>query len=245
MASPSELTVRLDEIKLHGKSLLQSDSLYQYILDTTVLPREPDCMRELREITDKHPWSMMMSASDEMQFLSMLLKIMNAKNAIEIGVFTGYSLLATALALPDDGKILALDIKRDDYDIGLPLIQKAGVEHKIDFRQGPALTTLDELLAEEKNKGTFDFAFVDADKPNYCNYHERVIELVRIGGVIAYDNTLWGGYVTAPPDMPLSDMDRLFSSSAREFNKAIAADSRVEVCQLSIADGLTLCRRLI
>ncbi|XP_072976955.1 caffeoyl-CoA O-methyltransferase 5-like [Typha angustifolia] len=236
---------RREVLNLHSKTLLKSESLYQYILDTTVVPREPDCLRELREITAEHPWAGMASLPDEVQFISMLLKIMNAKNTLEIGVFTGYSVLATALALPDDGKILALDINRKSYDLGLPVIQKAGVEHKIDFREGPALTTLDELLAEEKNKGAFGFAFVDADKFNYYNYHQRMLQLVRVGGVIAYDNTLWGGSVAGmPPDSAISERDKMIAESTREFNKAIAADHRVEVCQLSIADGLTLCRRL-
>nr|XP_016447599.1 PREDICTED: caffeoyl-CoA O-methyltransferase 6-like [Nicotiana tabacum] len=130
------------------KSLLQSDALYQYILETSVYPREPEPMKELRELTAKHPWNLMTTSADEGQFLSMLLKLINAKNTMEIGVYTGYSLLATALALPHDGKILAMDINRENYEIGLPVIQKAGVAHKIDFREGPALPVLD-LMVED------------------------------------------------------------------------------------------------
>ncbi|KAH9695461.1 Caffeoyl-CoA O-methyltransferase 1 [Citrus sinensis] len=130
------------------KSLLQSDALYQYILETSVYPREPESMKELRELTAKHPWNIMTTSADEGQFLNMLLKLVNAKNTMEIGVYTGYSLLATALALPDDGKILAMDINRENYELGLPVIQKAGVAHKIDFREGPALPVLDLLIQD-------------------------------------------------------------------------------------------------
>ncbi|KAJ8451011.1 hypothetical protein Cgig2_032636 [Carnegiea gigantea] len=218
------------------KSLLQSDALYQYILETSVYPREPEPMKELREITAKHPWNLMTTSADEGQFLHLLLKLISAKNTIEIGVYTGYSLLATALALPDDGKILAMDINRENYELGLPVIQKAGVAHKIDFREGPALPA--------KNHGAFDFAFVDADKDNYWNYHERLMHLVKAGGVIGYDNTLWNGSVVAPPDAPMRKYVRYYREYVLEFNKAIAADPRVEICQLPVGDGITLCRRV-
>ncbi|GAY50316.1 hypothetical protein CUMW_125650 [Citrus unshiu] len=253
---------------LHGnKTLLQSEKLYEYILETSVYPREPQCLKEIRELTDKHPWSAMMTAPDEAQFLSMLLKLINAKNTMEIGVFTGYSLLATALAIPDNGKILALDITKEHYEKGLPIIQKAGVAHKIDFREGPALPLLDQLIQDitaifnclmydqqrlinyakfenEKYHGTFDFVFVDADKNNYINYHKRLIELVKVGGVIGYDNTLWGGSVVAQPDADLDELILGWRDSVQELNKALAVDPRIEICQLSIADGVTLCRRI-
>ncbi|KAH9663619.1 Caffeoyl-CoA O-methyltransferase 1 [Citrus sinensis] len=229
---------------LHGnKTLLQSEKLYEYILETSVYPREPQCLKEIRELTDKHPCAMM-TAPDEAQFLSMLLKLINAKNTMEIGVFTGYSLLATALAIPDDGKILALDITKEHYEKGLPIIQKAGVAHKIDFREGPALPLLDQLIQDEKYHGTFDFVFVDADKNNYINYHKRLIELVKVGGVIGYDNTLWGGSVVAQPDADLDELILGWRDSVQELNKALAVDPRIEICQLSIADGVTLCRRI-
>ncbi|WOL07145.1 hypothetical protein Cni_G15882 [Canna indica] len=217
----------------------------QYILETSVYPREPAAMKELRQITAKHPRSGMAIASNEAQFLNLLLKLINAKNTLEIGVFTGYSLLATALALPDDGKILAIDVDRKSFELGLPVIQKAGVEHKIDFREGAALPILDELVKEEKNGGRrFDFVFVDADKNNYLNYHRRVLELVKVGGVIGYDNTLWSGSVAAAPDEPIPEILMESRDYFVEFNKFLAADPRVEICQLCIGDGLTLCRRL-
>ncbi|KAD3640910.1 hypothetical protein E3N88_30133 [Mikania micrantha] len=214
------------------KSLLQSDALYQYILETSVYPREPAPMKELHEG----------------QFLNLLLKLINAKNTMEIGVYTGYSLLSTALALPDDGKILALDINRENYEIGLPIIEKAGVAHKIDFREGPALPVLDKMIEDEKFHGSFDFIFVDADKDNYLNYHKRLIDLVKIGGVIGYDNTLWNGSLVAPPDAPLRKYVRYYRDFVLELNKALAVDPRVEICQLPIPkwelikafyDGLT------
>lgn len=226
------------------KSLLQSDALYQYILKTSVYPREPEPLKELRELTAKHPWNLMTTAADEGQFLMLLLKLINAKKTMEIGVYTGYSLLSTALALPEDGKILAMDINRENYELGLPIIQKAGVADKIDFREGPALPVLDELVSKEENLGSFDFIFVDADKDNYLNYHKRTIELVKVGGVIGYDNTLWNGSVAVPPDPSMRKYVRYYRDFVLELNKALAADPRIEISQIPISDGITLCRRL-
>ncbi|ONK76738.1 uncharacterized protein A4U43_C03F31600 [Asparagus officinalis] len=124
-------------------------------------------MKELREVTSKHPWNIMTTSADEGQFLNMLLKLINAKNTMEIGVYTGYSLLATALAIPDDGKILAMDINRENYELGLPVIEKAGVAHKIDFREGPALPVLDQMMEDPKYHGSFDLCSWTADKDNY------------------------------------------------------------------------------
>ncbi|KAK7331057.1 hypothetical protein VNO77_25268 [Canavalia gladiata] len=235
----------LGHTDLAHKTLLQSDALYQYILETSVFPREHECLKELREMTQKHPKNLMATPPDEGQLLNMLIKLMNAKNTMEIGVYTGYSLLSTALALPPDGKIFALDVNREYYDLGLPIIEKAGVAHKIDFREGPALPVLDEMLKDEKKKGTFDFCFVDADKDNYLNYHKRVIDLVKVGGMIAYDNTLWAGSVVAPPDAPLMDYIKHGRGYLMELNKYVAQDSRIEICQLPVGDGITLCRRII
>ncbi|XP_031094350.1 caffeoyl-CoA O-methyltransferase-like [Ipomoea triloba] len=226
------------------KSLLQSDALYQYILETSVYPREPEAMKELREITANHPWNIMTTSADEGQFLNMLLKLINAKNTMEIGVYTGYSLLATALALPHDGKILAMDINRENYELGLPVIQKAGVAHKIEFKEGPALPVLDQMIQDGKYQGSYDFIFVDADKDNYLNYHKRLIDLVKVGGLIGYDNTLWNGSVVAPADAPLRKYVRYYRDFVLELNKELAADPRIEICQLPVGDGITLCRRV-
>ncbi|EMS59880.1 Caffeoyl-CoA O-methyltransferase 2 [Triticum urartu] len=265
-ANGSEQVTRHSEVG--HKSLLQSDALYQYILETSVYPREHECMKELREITANHPWNLMTTSADEGQFLNMLLKLIGAKKTMEIGVYTGYSLLATALAIPDDGtvssltsplpdpplpihqetetgmkQILAMDINRENYELGLPCIEKAGVAHKIDFREGPALPVLDALLEDEANHGTFDFVFVDADKDNYLNYHERLMKLVKLGGLLGYDNTLWNGSVVLPADAPMRKYIRYYRDFVLDLNKALAADQRVEICQLPVGDGITLCRR--
>ncbi|PQQ19134.1 caffeoyl-CoA O-methyltransferase [Prunus yedoensis var. nudiflora] len=214
------------------------------MLFTDVYPREPEPMKSLHELTAKHPWNVMATSTDEGQFLSMLLKLIKAKNAMEIGVYTGYSLLATALALTQDGKILAMDINRENYEQGLPIIQNAGVSHKIDFREGPALPVLDQMIEDGKYHGTFHFIFVDADKDNYLNYHKRIIELVKVGGVIGYDNTLWNGSVVAPPDAPLRKYVRFYRDFVLELNWDLAVDPRIEICQLPVGDGITLCRRI-
>lgn len=226
------------------KTLLKNDALYEYMLNTMVYPREHECLRELRLITKEHTYGFMSSPPDETQLLSLLVKVMGARNTIEVGVFTGCSVLATALAIPDDGKVVAIDVNREYFDLGLPVIEKAGVAHKVDFREGPARPILDELLADEGNVGKFDFSFVDADKRSYGTYHEQLLRLVRVGGVLAYDNTLWGGTVALPDDTPLTEHDREIRDSIRAFNAKIAADPRVEAVQLPIADGITLCRRV-
>ncbi|KAI4975162.1 tricin synthase 2-like [Hordeum vulgare subsp. vulgare] len=226
------------------KTLLKSDALYDYMLKTMVYPRENEFMRELRQITSEHIFGFMSSPPDEGLLLSLLLKVMGAKRTIEVGVYTGCSVLTTALAIPDDGRIIAIDVSREYFDLGLPVIKKAGVAHKVDFREGPAGPILDKLIADE-DEGSFDFAFVDADKYNYGSYHEQLLRLVRVGGVLAYDNTLWGGTVSMPDDTPLTEEDRKKRDSIRGFNAMIAADARVEPVQLPIADGITLCRRVV
>lgn len=184
--------------------------------------------------------------AEEGQLLAMMLKLMNAKKTIEIGVFTGYSLLTTALALPEDGKITAIDIDKSSFEIGLPFIQKAGVEHKINFIESKALPVLDKLIEETKEDELYDFAFVDADKTNYTEYHERLLKLVRVGGAIAYDNTLWLGTVARPEDnASLPPEVQVIRDFFLKLNKFLAADPRVEICQVSIGDGLTVCRRVI
>ncbi|KAL6843082.1 hypothetical protein ACP4OV_026795 [Aristida adscensionis] len=229
-----------------NKTLLKSQALYQYVLDTTALPNEPACLRELRLLTEKHERAGMATPPDEAQLLRMLVRLTGARRTIEVGVFTGYSLLATALALPDDGRVVAIDVDGASYDaVGRPAAEKAGVAHKVDFREGAAAERLGELLADERNLGRFDFAFVDADKSGYAGYHEQLLRLVRVGGVVVYDNTLWGGAVALPPGAPLSEHDRRVSAALRDLNTRLAADARVEVCQLAVADGVTICRRLV
>ncbi|KAI5385172.1 hypothetical protein KIW84_071964 [Lathyrus oleraceus] len=180
---------------------------------------------------------------DEAQFLSILLKTMNAKKTLEIGVFTGYSLLATALALPSDGKITAIDVDREAYEVGLPFIEKAGVEHKVEFILGDALSVLHDLV-DGKQEESFDYVFVDAAKDQYIKYHEQVLKLMRKGGIVAYDNTLWAGSVAMSEDDEMGDHIKPYRKPLIEFNKFIASDSRIESIILSVGDGLTLCRKV-
>ncbi|KAG8388563.1 hypothetical protein BUALT_Bualt02G0138400 [Buddleja alternifolia] len=230
--------------KFYG-TILQSEALAKYLLETSAYPREHEQLKELRNATvDKYQyWSLMNVSADEGQFISMLLKIMNAKRTIEVGVFTGYSLLTTALALPDDGKIIAIDPDREAYETGLPFIQKANMTRKIQFIQSDAMKVMNDFLAKGE-EGTFDFAFVDADKENYINYHEQLLKLVKIGGIIAYDNTLWSGTVAAPEDDDMLDYLKGCRGHIIKLNSFLANDPRIELAQLSIGDGLTLCRRL-
>nr|AOZ21151.1 caffeic acid 4-OMT [Rauvolfia serpentina] len=229
--------------KIVNKGLLQSPELYEYVLETSVYPRELPLLKELRLVTADHPRSVMATAPDSGQFITMLLKLVDAKRTIEIGVFTGYSLLLTALTIPDDGRITAIDMNRQSYEIGLPIIKKAGVEQKINFVESEALPVLDELLGDSDNQESFDFAFVDADKINYATYHERLLKLLKKGGIIVYDNTLWGGTVAMPEE---SAPERLKAGRnyTIEFNKLLAADARVQVSQIPLGDGITVCRRL-
>ncbi|CAN4109794.1 unnamed protein product [Withania somnifera] len=182
------------------------------------------------------------TAPDAGQLIALLLKLVNAKRTIEIGVFTGYSLLLTALAIPEDGKITAIDLNRDTYEMGLPVIKKAGVEHKINFIQSQALSTLDELLEDHENRGSFDFAFVDADKVNYQNYHERLVQLVKVGGIIVYDNTLWFGTVAMPEEI-VKEARKPGRFHTIEFNRFLATDNRVQISQVPLGDGITICTR--
>ncbi|XP_047950658.1 probable caffeoyl-CoA O-methyltransferase At4g26220 [Salvia hispanica] len=224
------------------KGVLQTAELYNYIMDTSVYPREHEYLKELRAITSTHPRAVMGTAPDAGQFVALLLKTISAKKTIEIGVFTRYSLLLTALTIPDDGKITAIDMNRSSYEMGLPIIEKAGVKHKINFIESEALPVLDQLLKDPENKGTFDFAFVDADKDNYANYHERVLELLKPGGIAVYDNTLWAGTVAMDESLvPESKLDSRKASI--EFNKYIAGDARVQISQVPLGDGITVCRR--
>ncbi|KAG2238601.1 hypothetical protein Bca52824_092184 [Brassica carinata] len=226
-----------------SKGLLQSEELYKYILETSVYPREPEALKELRSVTHNHPRATMATAPDAGQLMEMLLSLVNARKTIELGVFTGYSLLLTALTLPEDGKVIAIDVNRSTYEIGLPVIKKAGVEHKIDFRESEALPVLDELLNHKENEGGFDFAFVDADKVSYWNYHERLMRLIKAGGIIVYDNTLWGGSV-AEPDSSTPEGKREDKKAILELNKKLSADQRVQISQVALGDGITICRRL-
>lgn len=205
--------------------------LWEYIRSVTV--REPDLMRRLREETAASPMASMQISADQGQFMALLVHLIRARKTLEIGVFTGYSSLAVALALPEDGHIIACDISEEWTAVARRYWKEAGVERKIDLRLRPALQTLDELIALGQ-AGTFDFAFIDADKSNYANYYERCLVLVRPGGLIAVDNVLWSGAVINPK---AKDKD---TTAIRAFNKSLHTDDRVWISMLPMRDGLTL-----
>ena len=203
-----------------------SDALYDYVV--AMGARETTVQRRLRAETRKLPNAGMQIGPDQAAFLQVLVRMLRAKRCIEVGTFTGYSALAVALALPRDGKIICCDVSEEWTSIGRRYWKKAGVERKVDLRIGPALETLKEL------KGKFDFAFIDADKPNYWKYYERCLALLRKGGLIAVDNTLWGGSVINAQKQSGSTV------ALREFNRRVAKDRRVDIALVTIGDGLTL-----
>jgi predicted O-methyltransferase YrrM len=211
--------------------LLIPEPIYDYLVSVSV--REAPILRRLREETASHPRSTMQITPDQGQFMALLVQLMGARTAIEIGVFTGYSSLAVALALPADARIVACDVSEEYTAVARRYWREAGVDHMIDLRIKPALDTLRELLATPR-RGQFDFAFIDADKTNYEAYYEGVLELLRPGGVIMVDNVLWSGRVADPNE---NDADTV---ALRAFNKKLHADPRVALSMLSIGDGVTL-----
>ena len=203
-----------------------TEELYGYVLKYGV--RETRAQRELRAATQKIPMAGMQIGADQGALLQVLVRILGARRCIEIGTFTGYSALAVALALPPGGSLVCCDVSEEWTAIARRYWKKAGVDRKISLRLAPALETLAQL------KGPFDFVFIDADKPNYWNYFERCVKLVRKGGLIAVDNTLWGGSVTNPEKQGES------TRALREFNRKLAKDRRVDIALVPIGDGLTL-----
>jgi predicted O-methyltransferase YrrM len=206
-------------------------ALWDYMRSVTL--REPDILRRLREETAKLPNSSCQVSAEQGQFMALLLHLMGARRTIEVGVYTGYSALAVAQALPEEGRIIACDINEEWTGIARRYWREAGVEQKIDLRIRPALDTLDHLIANgEANR--FDFIFIDADKTNYKNYYERALVLVRPGGLIAVDNVLWYGRVIDPS---FDDPD---TRAIRAFNAQLKGDDRVWLSMLPVRDGLTL-----
>jgi caffeoyl-CoA O-methyltransferase len=211
-----------------------SDELHAYLLDVGV--REPDVLRRLREETEALPQHDMQIAPEQGAFMALLVGLIGARRCIEVGTFTGYSSTAVALALPPGAELVCCDVSIEWTDIARRYWADAGVADKVDLRIGPGVTTLDALLSAGE-EGSFDFAFVDADKPGYGDYYERLLKLVRPGGVIAFDNVLYGGEVLeAEPDD-----DGL--ATIQDLNRRLATDDRVDICMLPIADGLTLARK--
>lgn len=216
---------------MSNKTLGFSDRLYDYFVSVSL--REPDILRKLRAETATHPMSMMQIAPEQGQFMALLVQLMGATKILEIGVFTGYSSLAVALALPPNGKIIACDVSEEYTSIARRYWEAAGVADKIDLRIAPAVKTLDTLIASGES-GTFDFAFIDADKGNYENYYERSLQLLRKGGLTAIDNVLWGGSVAEPSDRDDSTV------AIRAINQKLHEDERITLSMVPIADGLTL-----
>ncbi|MGB8698844.1 MAG: class I SAM-dependent methyltransferase [Thermosynechococcaceae cyanobacterium] len=219
---------------MSNKTLNLNDQLYDYLLSVSL--REPEILAKLRAETARHPRANMQISPEQGQFMALLVELMGAQKTLELGVFTGYSSLVTALALPPDGKLIGCDVSREFTDIARPYWEAAGVAHKIDLRLGPALKTLDQLLAEGQGE-SFDFAFIDADKTNYKNYYELVLQLLRPGGLIAVDNVLWSGAVAQPE---VQDDDTI---ALRAFNQHVLTDARITLSLVPIADGLTLARK--
>ena len=194
---------------------------------------EHPALTKLRLETAKLPQSMMQICPEQGALMANLIRLMSAKKTIEIGTFTGYSTLAVALALPEEGEIIACDISEEWTALGKKKWEQAGVAHKINLRLAPAVDTLDALLADGQ-ESSFDFAFIDADKAIYPAYYEKCLKLVRKGGVIAIDNVLWGGSVI---DSERNDED---TKAIRKLNEFIANDKRVSLSMVPIGDGLTL-----
>jgi len=216
------------------KNIHVSDRLHDYILDQSL--REHPVLARLREETAHHPRAQMQISPIQGQFMQLLVRLIQARKTLEVGVFTGYSSLAVALALPPDGRVVACDVSEEYTAIARQHWREAGVAEKIDLRLAPALQTLDSLL-EAGEAGSFDFAFIDADKVNYLHYYERALELVRPGGLIAIDNVLWGGSVIDPADR---DED---TEAIRALNAFLHHDERIDLSMIALADGLTLARK--
>lgn len=213
------------------KPLVMTEPLHQYLIANSV--HEPDVLARLRKENLDHPLPDMPISPEQGQLLQLLTRAMGFRRTIEIGVFTGYSALSVALAMPPNGRVIACDVNDEWASTAKRYWRDAGIAHKIDLRLGPALNTLNELIrAGESDR--FDFVFIDADKPNYLNYYERAVALVRPGGLIGIDNTLWYGKVV---DESQQDAD---TNAIRALNRRVYEDERVHLAMIPISDGFTL-----
>jgi caffeoyl-CoA O-methyltransferase len=219
---------------MSNRSIMLTDSLYEYMTDVSL--RESPLLLALREETSELTQRSMQISPEQGQFMALLACLTGARRCLEVGVFTGYSSLVTALALPDDGRIVACDVSEEWTAVARRYWREAGVAHKIELRLAPAIETLDNLLAQG-GAGTFDFAFIDADKTSYLAYYERTLALLRTGGLALVDNTLWSGRVADPE---VADADTV---ALRHFNEVLHRDERVDLSLLPMGDGLTLVRK--
>lgn len=216
---------------MSNRTLNLTDKLYDYLLSVSL--REVSVLTELREVTAKLSSHQMQIAPEQGQFLAMLVRLMGARNCIEIGVYTGYSSTSIALALPSNGKLLACDVNEEWTQLAQTFWQKAGVTQKIELRLAPAIETLNDLIKKQQ-ENSFDFVFIDADKASYDDYYEKALLLVRKGGLIIFDNTLWGGDVA---DATVQDNS---TKALRLLNEKLYADERIDLSLVPIGDGTTL-----
>jgi predicted O-methyltransferase YrrM len=214
-----------------ARGLFFPDEISDYLLSVSL--REPPILRRLREETAAHPQARFQVSPEQGQFMALIIQMLGARRTLEVGVFTGYSSLAVALALPPDGQIVACDINEQFTTVARRYWREAGVDHMIDLRIRPAMDTLTELLARGQ-RGRFDFAFLDADKTSYDGYYECALELLRPGGLIMVDNVLWSGRVIDPSDQTPDTV------ALRAFNTKLLADSRVTLSMIPLGDGVTL-----
>lgn len=218
---------------MSNRTIQLDDRTYDYLIAHSL--REAPVLLKLRAETASHPKVNMQIAPEQGQFMQMLVRLTGARRAIEVGVFTGYSSLAVMLAMPKDGRLLALDVSPVYTSVARRHWQEAGVADRIELVIAPAKDTLDARLAAGE-AGQYDFAFIDADKTGYLDYYERLMKLLRPGGLIVVDNTLWHGAVADPSDREADTV------ALREFNDALHRDERVDVALLPVGDGLTLAR---
>lgn len=220
---------------MSNRSIGLDDRLQQYVLDVSL--RESPVLAELRGAMREHPRVNMQIAPEQGQFMAWLAELMGVRRAIEVGVFTGYSALAVAEVLPADGCLVACDISEEYSAIARDYWRRAGVAERIDLQIRPAAETLQALI-DAGQAGSYDFAFIDADKPGYAGYYEQCLQLLRTGGVVAVDNVLWHGDVV---DASRTDAD---TAAIRAFNEQVRDDHRVAISLVPIGDGLLLARKL-
>jgi caffeoyl-CoA O-methyltransferase len=214
-----------------GKTITLTDTLYEYLL--RVSGREPEVLKRLREETVRRPDANMQIAPEQGQFMGLLVKLMGARRALEVGTFTGYSAICIASQLPPDGQLIACDINASTASIARHYFAQAGVADRIDLRLGPAVQTLDAMIANGES-GRIDFMFVDADKESNCLYLERGYQLLRRGGLLVFDNVLWGGLVADPRNREIT------TEGVRALNEALREDQRFDISLIPVADGITL-----